>query len=153
MISQKLSVCVLTRMAQMITTTHRDLQSCMPRPTDDNKPKLGQSVWVDLVYLFRKSSGLCSCPVSWASKPMGCLFFIYFWGITSHTLSVGAISVYASSIWQCINCGTEKMRWTVNCGLGHNGVTHIDTICCCLMQVLLFVALLVSCPVGRAWWC
>ena len=41
----------------------------------DHKPKLGQS---DLVYWVYRISCSYSCPASWASQPMGCLFPVWW---------------------------------------------------------------------------
>jgi len=59
-------VCVLTTMAQIITTIPKDLQSWVHRPTDE---------LFDLVYRVCRSSCLYSYPASWALHPMGFLLF------------------------------------------------------------------------------
>ena len=65
-LSVSLYVCVLTRVAQIITATCRDLWSCMDEHADRlwlQTKKLGQS---DLLSWVSRSSYVNICPASWA---------------------------------------------------------------------------------------
>ena len=72
---QKLSVCVLTRVAQIITVTRRDLQPCTHRPSDELRwqtksqydPVFGLVFVSDWVY---RSSCFYSCTASWGLNPL-----------------------------------------------------------------------------------